>query len=225
MEREPLPMTPERWRATSRYLVDVFGQEDAALIELRRVAVDAGLPDIAISADVGRLISLLTSMAGAKVALELGTLGGYSATWIARALAPGGRLYTVELEPRHADVAEAHFVRAGVADRVELIRGAALEVLPKLLARIGSPVDLVFVDAVKTEYPEYWRIAREHLRLGGLFIADNAIGSSRWWIDLQGHPDRDAVDRMNRAVAADPSFEAACVPIREGVMVARRVRG
>jgi predicted O-methyltransferase YrrM len=219
--RERITMTPERWTFTCDYLVDVFGQEPAALGALRDEARAAGLPDIAVSADVGQLLRLLTTMTGVRTALELGTLAGYSASWIAAGLAPGGKLTTIELDAGHAAVARAHFARTGLADRVDVVEGAALEVLPGLVARLG-PLDLVFADAVKSEYPDYWRLVRNAVRPGGLFIADNVLGSSRWWIDERGDPNREGADTLNRLVASDPEFDAIAVPLREGVLVARR---
>lgn len=211
-------MSPERWRRTSEYLTEVFGGRDPLLDGLMARAVAAGLPDIAVSADVGRLLSLLVSMTRAEAVLEVGTLAGYSGIWMARALAPGGRLTTLEKEPRHADFARAAFRDAGVLERVELVLGDALETLP----RMRGPYDVVFLDAVKTDYPRYFELVRDTIRPGGLLVADNVLGSSRWWIDHAGDPNREAVDRFNRAVAADPAFEAACVPSRQGVLVARR---
>ncbi len=221
-------MTPQRWERTGKYLREVFGREDQHLAGLMPRAIAAGLPDIAISSDVGRLLKLLASMTnggkGAELIVELGMLGGYSTIWLARGLAPGGRVITIELEDSHANFAADELTLAGVADRVEIRRGAALQVLPGLAAELGSPrVDLAFIDAVKVEYPEYFRLLRPLIRPGGLFVADNALGSS-WWIDDQpgSSPERDAVDRMNRAVAADHGFEAVCLPIRQGILVARR---
>lgn len=215
-------MTPERWQRTSEYLRDVFGREDATLAALREDAAAKGLPDIAVSADVGRLLHLLVRTTRARTAVELGTLGGYSAIWIARALGPGGRLITIELDSARAAFARTWFERAGVGDRVEVVCGAALDVLPKVVASLGGELDVAFVDAVKTEYPDYFRALRPHIAPGGLFIADNALGSHSWWIDDLDSPDRAGVDRFNRAAADDPDFDAACVPIREGVTVARR---
>ena len=118
-----MEMTPDRWEHTSSYLHEVFGNEDAQLSTLTPRAVAAGLPDIAVSADVGRLLMILTSMtgggSGARLAVEVGTLAGYSGIWIARGLAPNGKLYTVEPEKLHADFAQEQFKIAGVADRVE----------------------------------------------------------------------------------------------------------
>lgn len=226
-----MEMTPERWNWTRGYLRDVFGAEDEHLRGLVPRAIEAGMPDIAVSPDVGRLLKLLTSMTGAgrgaRLAIEVGTLGGYSGIWIARGLAPGGRLITIEPEPKHADFAEREFAAAGLAGSVEIRRGTGLEVLPPLAAAIGpGAADVVFLDAIKREYPEYFAAIRSSIAVGGLLIADNVLGSNTWWIDEAPgrNPDRDGADRLNRAVSADPDFEAVALPIREGVLVARRVR-
>lgn len=221
-----MEMNAERWARTCAYLHEVFGRQDEHLESLMPRAIAAGLPDIAVSAEVGRLLSVLVGLAGAARALEVGTLAGYSGIWIARALAPGGRLVTVEAEPRHAAFARGEFARAGVSDRVEVREGAALDVLPRVAAEAGEGgLDFVFLDAAKQEYERYLEILRPLIRRGGLLVADNALGSSVWSIgDVEGSdPNRDAMDRFNRRVAQDPAFEAACVPIRQGVLIARRV--
>jgi len=218
-----MEMTPERWRYTCRYLVDVFGDSDDHLDGLMAEAVKAGLPDIAVSPDVGRLLLLLTTMTRAELAIELGTLAGYSTIWMARGMKPEGRLITVEPNDEHATFAEAQLAAAGVADRVELRRGYGIPVLEQLTAELTpQTVDVVFLDAVKREYPDYFRLARDLIRPGGLLLADNVIGSSAWWIDDEDHPDRKGADELNRTLAADPDFEAVAVPIREGLLIARR---
>jgi len=226
-----MDMTPERWNFTSAYLREVFGSADVQLQTLMSRAVAAGLPDIAVSADVGRLLMMLTGMtgngAGAKLAIEVGTLGGYSGIWIARGLAPGGRLITIEPKPKHADFAEREFATAGVADAVEVRRGTGIDLLPRLAAELGdASVDVVFLDALKYEYPDYFEAIRSTIAPGGLLIADNVLGSNQWWIDEPAgrNRDRDGADRLNRMLAADPDFEAVALPIREGVLVARRTR-
>jgi caffeoyl-CoA O-methyltransferase len=225
-----MKMTEALWDRTSAYLDEVFGREDAHLASLMERAVAAGLPDIAVSAEVGRLLSLLTSMAGggrgARLALEVGTLGGYSAIWIARALAPGGRLITLEPEDAHASFAERMFEEAGVADRVEVRREAGLEGIPSLREEFGHDCfDLVFLDAIKTEYSGYAREAKPLLTRGGLLLADNVISAGSWHVaeEAGSSEDRNAIDAFNRGIAADPDYEAACVVNREGLLVARRV--
>lgn len=220
-----MAMTPERWAYTSDYLRRTFGREDGTLEGLRERALAAGLPDIAVSGDVGRLLSLLASTTRRRLAVEVGTLGGYSAIWIARGFAPG-KLVTIEYDEHHADFAEAELDRAGLAERVEVRRGAGLGVLDALSREHGpGSVDFAFIDADKREYPAYWERLRPLLAPGALFVADNVLGTSSWWIDDEAHPAREAVDALSRALAADPEFDAAGVPIREGLLIARRREG
>lgn len=220
-----MDMTDERWRYTGEYSREVFGHQDAHLAGLMTEAVAGGLPDIAVSADVGRLLMILTSMTRGKLAIEVGTLGGYSAIWIARGLAGDGRLITIEREPLYADFAQAQFARAGVADRIEGRRGAALDILPQLATDLeAGSVDVVFLDAVKTEYPDYWAIVRPMIAPGGLILADNVLGAGSWWIDNEDDPSRIAADRFNRLVASDPDFEAVAAPLRQGVLIGRRMK-
>lgn len=213
-------MRPETWSYIGEYADDVFGQYDEHLSGLMARAKEAGLPSIAVSADVGRLLKILVSMTPGELALELGTLGGYSAIWIARGMADQGRLITVESEDAHADFAEKELETAGVADKVEIVRGAALDVLPDIASRIGNDsLDFVFVDARKSEYSEYFRIIRPLLKVGGLYVADNVYGTGAGWID-EGH----GTDEFNRLIAGDPDFEAVATPMREGVLIARKMR-
>lgn len=220
-----MQMTPERWEYTRAYTRDVFGKEDEHLAGLMAEAINAQIPDIAVSADVGRLLLILTSMTRGRLAIEVGTLAGYSAIWIARGLSEGGRLITIEPVPKHADFAEAQFAKAGVADRVELRRGEGLKVLPRLAEELApGSVDLVFLDAIKTEYTGYFEAVRPLIAVGGLVVADNVLGAGSWWIDDEENETRRRVDRFNRTIASDPDFEAACVPLREGLVIARRMR-
>ncbi len=221
-----MDMTPQRWRYTNVYTHEVFGHQDEHLAGLMAEAAARGLPEIAVNAEVGRLLMMLTAMTSARLAIELGTLAGYSGIWIARGLAPGGRLITVEREPSYAAFAREQFSRAGVAERVDVRDGAALDVLPHLAAEFGpQSVDLFFLDALKTEYPDYWHLARPLIKPGGLIIADNVYGGGTWWIDDVGNEARQAIDRFNRLVADDPDFEAVAVPLRQGVWIGRRHEG
>ena len=213
-----MPMTPERWTFLGEYADDVFGRYDEHLAGLMGRAVEAGLPAISVSADVGRLLKILVSMTEGKLALELGTLAGYSAIWIARGLAPDGKLITIEYNDDHADFAEQEFETAGVTEHVEILRGAALDVLPDIAERLGpGSVDFVFVDAVKREYVDYFRLIKPLMKAGGLLVADNVYGTGAGWID-EGH----GTDEFNRLIAADPDFDAVATPMREGVLIARR---
>lgn len=211
-------MTPERWSYIGEYATEVFGGYDEHLAGLMSRAVEAGLPPIAVSADVGRLLKILASMTEGHLAVELGTLAGYSGIWIARGLADDGRLVTIELDDRHADFAQGEFETAGVADKVELVRGAALDVLPRLAGRFGpDSVDFAFIDARKSEYVAYFRLLKPMLKPGSLLVADNVYGTGSGWID-QGH----GTDDFNRVVASDPEFDAVATPMREGVLIARK---
>lgn len=214
-----MAMTPERWNYLGDYATEVFGRYDDHLAGLMERAVDAGLPPIAVSADVGRLLKILTAMTDGKLAIELGTLAGYSAIWIARGLAEEGRLLTVEHEDAHADFAQAEFKKAGVADKIEIVRGAALDVLPQIAAEVGeSSVDFVFIDARKSEYVDYFRLLKPLIKSGGLLVADNVYATGAGWID-EGH----GTDDFNRMIAADPDFDAVATPMREGILIARRL--
>ena len=220
-----MEMTPERWRFSNEYAHEVFGRQDSHLANLMKQGVARGLPDIAVNAEVGRLLLILTAMTRGKLAIEVGTLGGYSGIWIVRGLSDGGKLITIEPEKLHADFAIEQFKRAGVADRVELRRGKGLDVLPQLAKELApGSVDVVFLDAIKTEYCEYWKIVRPLIGIGGLIIADNVYGSGDWWIDDIGHATRDAADRFNRTVAGDVDFESVALPLRQGVLIGRRMR-
>ncbi|HEX6947473.1 MAG TPA: O-methyltransferase [Acidimicrobiia bacterium] len=212
-------MTPERWRWTNDYAREVFGDPDDQLTTLMDRATAAGLPSIAVSPDVGRLLQILASATRGRLALELGTLGGYSGIWIARGLAPAGRLITVELDDRHADFAEGEFAAAGLSDRVEVRRGAALEVLPALAEELGpESLDFVFIDAVKVEYTDYFEAVKPLMAPGAILAADNVYGTGAGWID-EGY----GTDEFNRMVASDPDFLTTATPMREGVLIARRL--
>jgi predicted O-methyltransferase YrrM len=219
-----MEMTPERWTATERYAAEVFGQEDDTLRSIAEAARSAGLPPIAVSAEEGRLLMILASLTQGRLAVEVGALGGYSGTWLTRGLHPSGRLITIEADPGHADVAEAAFRTAGIADRVEVRRGRALAVLPGLAEELGpESVDVAFVDAEKVEYPDYFRLLEPLIAPGGLYLADNVYGTGGSWIDgADGNPGIAAIDRMNRMVARHPGFEAVAVPIRTGLLIAHK---
>ena len=211
-------MTPERWEFTRRYSNEVFGSEDEHLEGLMDRAVDAGLPRVAVSSDVGHFLKILVSLTEGRRALELGTLAGYSAIWIARGLHPNGLLTTVEFETKHADFARREIAAAGESERVEVIEGAALDVVPRLAEQWGpGSVDFVFIDAAKAEYVDYFLQVKPLIRKGGLLVADNVFGTGAGWID-EGH----GTDAFNRLVADDDDFESVALPLREGVLMAKR---
>src|SRR6516165_4797571 len=168
-------MTQEQWTAVDRYLTDLLVPPDPALDAALQASAAAGLPPIHVSPNQGKLLQLLARVQGARSILEIGTLGGYSTIWLARALPAGGRLLTLEADPRHAAVARANLARAGVADVVELRPGPAQETLPQLAAEGRGPFDLIFIDADKPSYPDYLAWALRLSRRGSLIIADNVV--------------------------------------------------
>jgi caffeoyl-CoA O-methyltransferase len=204
--------------ALSDYIAELFAPEDTLLQELRAEAGRRGLPEIAISAEVGRLLQVLLVSIGARRVLEIGTLAGYSAIWIARALGPDGRLVTLEIDPARADLARSFLQRAGLADRAEVRVGDALETTAGLV-RLGERFDAVFIDADKERYPAYLDHALELVRTGGLILADNALWSGRVLDDPAEDQGTAAVQAFNRAMAGHPRLVSTIVPVRDGVAV------
>jgi predicted O-methyltransferase YrrM len=168
-------MIEERWGAVDHYISDQLIGEDRVADAALAASEAAGLPPIATSPNQGRLLELLVRVQRAQSILELGTLGAYSTIWMARALAPGGRLLTLEADPHCAEVALANIAAAGLEDVVELRVGPALENLPGLVAE-GNTFDLIFVDADKPSYPQYLEWSLKLSRPGTLIIVDNVIG-------------------------------------------------
>jgi len=168
---------PERiddvWTKVDQYFGDAQARHDAALTAALASSVAAGLPEIQVSQNQGKFLHVLATALGATRILEIGTLGGYSTIWMARALPPGGVLVTLEYEPKHAEVARANIARAGLADVVEIRVGAALDTLPQLDAR--RPFDLIFIDADKPNIPNYFTWALKLARVGTVIIVDNVV--------------------------------------------------
>ena len=168
-------MTKELWTDVDRYLTAHLVPPDAALDAALATSATAGLPEIAVSPNHGKLLHLLAKIQGARKILEIGTLGGYSTIWLARALAPGGHLITLENDPRHADVARANLGNAGLGRIVQVRVGAALDTLPQLVAEGRGPFDLIFIDADKVNTPSYFTWALTLSRPGSLIVVDNVV--------------------------------------------------
>ena len=219
-ERDGIAMSDDVREACVQYVKELFAPEDDLLRELRAAIAESDLPEIYISPDEGRLLQVLLRAVGARRVLELGTLGGYSAIWMARALPPDGRLITVEKRPSHAELARRFIERAGLSDRIEVRVGEATQLFPKLGE--AGPFDVVFIDADKRGYPRYLEWSAEHVRPGGLVIADNAFFHGR--VLDEGTDDADAlgIQEFNRRVAQSPDFTSIVVPTRDGVAVAVR---
>jgi predicted O-methyltransferase YrrM len=201
----------ERWTAVDRYLTDLLVPADAALAATLEESARAGLPPIAVSPTEGKLLHLLARVHGAREILEIGTLGGYSTIWLARALPPGGRLVTLELDPAHAEVARANVARAGLAGAVELRVGPALETLPRLAAEGRGPFDLVFLDADKGGYPAYLAWALRLTRRGSLIVADNVVRDGAVIDPASEDPNVLGVRRFLELLAAEPRVSATAV--------------
>lgn len=199
------------------YAGALFAPEDAVLLALRDDADRAGLPPIAISADTGRLLQVMIRAVAARRVLEVGTLGGYSAIWMARALPDDGRLVTLEHDAAHAAFARAHVAAAGLADRVEVIEGEALQLLP---AFDGERFDLVFLDADKEPLPTYLDWALRLVRPGGAIVADNALWGGRVLDDRVADEATLGVREFNRRLATDPRLTSIIVPTHDGVAIA-----
>jgi len=204
-------MADEIWNDVDDFVSARFVQADSALDAALAASKAAGLPEINVAPNQGKLLMLLAQAMGARRILEVGTLGGYSTIWLARGLAPGGSLVTLEANPDYAKVAEANLARAGVADRVEIRVGRALDTLPQLAADGAGPFDLVFIDADKPPTAEYFQWALKLSRSGGVIIVDNVVREGAIL-------DADSEDRMVQgirrffdAVAAEPRVDATVI--------------
>jgi len=216
-------MADEASRAGERYstpqildwLATTHHPADEALRRAFLAPADHGMPEIQIGASEGRFLELLLRLANARKVVEIGTLAGYSALWIARALPSDGHVWTLESEPEHAGVARRVLAAAGVQDSVSVIEGDAIESLPNL-SDFG-PFCAVFVDADKARYDQYGRWAREHLRPGGLLIGDNAYFFGDLLEDTEAAR---AMRRFHEEMAED--FDSVCVPTPDGLAVGIR---
>jgi len=170
-------MTQRVWTEVDDYISGLLIGADPVLDGALEASDKAGLPQIAVAPNQGKLLHLIARIHGARKILEIGTLAGYSTIWLARALPPDGKLITLEYDPRHAEVATANIAAAGLADRVEVKVGAALDTLPTLTGE--APFDLFFIDADKVNNPRYFQWALDHSRPGTVIIVDNVVRSGR----------------------------------------------
>jgi predicted O-methyltransferase YrrM len=204
-------MSQEQWTAVDSYITDLLVRGDPALDGALERSAAAGLPQIHVSANQGKMLQLLAQSQKAASILEIGTLGAYSTIWLARALPPGGRLVTLEYDPKHAEVARANIAAAGLAHVVELRLGRAIDLLPRLVDEGAGPFDLIFIDADKQSYPDYFTWALKLSRKGSVIIADNVVRKGAV-IDA-GSSDAmvQGVRRMNDLVAREPRVSATAV--------------
>lgn len=207
-------MTEDYSPEVKTYVQQLFAVEDEALSRVAELAAEADLPGISIGPLEGRFLQVVAAAVGARRALEIGTLAGYSGIWIARGLGPDGRLVTLEADPRHAAVARRSFRAAGLADRVEVRVGLALETLPGLVAE--APFDLVFIDADKESCPTYLDWALRLTRPGAAILAHNVFAHGD--IVRSDADERVAARReFNRRLAEDQRLVSTLVPLRDGL--------
>lgn len=196
----------------------MFAQEDDGLRQALITAKEAGLPQIQISPIQGKLLQLLAIACHARNILEIGSLAGYSGIWLARALPPGGRLITLEINPKHAEIVRQSFVRAGVGDRAEVRVGNALEFLPRL--GNDAPFDLVFIDADKPSYPQYLDWALRLTRPGSIIVADNCIRSGEALREPEQVRDEGtaALAEYNKRIANNPRLLSLALAMDDDYM-------
>jgi len=201
-------MTQDVWTAVDKYITDLLVPSEPALEAALQASSAAGLPHIQVSPAQGKLLHLLARACNARQILEIGTLGGYSTIWLARALPAGGRVITLEADPKHAEVARANFALAGLAGMIELRLGPALEALPQLVSERRGPFDLIFIDADKANMREYFDWALKLSRTGSVIIADNVIRDGRVLHAGSGDPDIQGVRRFTERLATEKRVSA-----------------
>jgi predicted O-methyltransferase YrrM len=201
----------DRWAEVDEFISGSLAPEDEVLEAALNAGAEAGMPEIQVSPPQARMLEILARAIGARTVLEFGTLAGYSTIWLARALPEDGRLVTLEADPAYAEVARGNLERAGLAGRVDLWVGPALETLPKLEAEGTGPFDLVFIDADKVHTPDYFAWSLEHVRPGGLIVADNVVRDGTL-------ADADSTDakvqaqrQLHTTIAADPRVTATTI--------------
>lgn len=205
-------MTQATWNAVDDYLNDTLVLPDAVLEAALQASLAAGLPNISVSPAQGKFLHLLARVQGARNILEIGTLGGYSAIWLARALPPGGgRLVTLEVDAKHAEVARANLARAGLANVTQVRLGRAIDTLPELERESAGPFDLVFIDADKPSNPEYFAWALKLARRGTVIVVDNVVRGGAVADAASSDAAVLGVRRLNQMMAAEPRISATAI--------------
>src|SRR3954471_22602146 len=202
----------EPWAAVDRYFGQLLAPEDEALAGCMEANRVAGLPSIDVPALLGKFLELMVRISGARTVLEIGTLGGYSTIWMARALPEGGQVTTLEIDPRTASIARKNLAQPGVLGRVEITIGPALETLKALYEGAVDPFDLIFIDADKKSMPEYLEWSLKLSRPGTVIIADNVVRDGKVLDAGTEDPDIQGVRRMTEMMAANPRLSATAVP-------------
>jgi predicted O-methyltransferase YrrM len=204
-------MTQEKWSAVDGYISDVMVKQDSALSAALASSTENGLPQINVAPNQGKLLQLLAQSVGAQRILEIGTLGGYSTIWLARALLPGGKLITLEADSKHAKVAEANLARAGLSAVAQVRLGKALDTLPKIAAEKLGPFDFIFIDADKENIPAYFDWSLKLSRKGTLIVVDNVVRKGAILEADSRDESVQGVRRFNERVAAEPRVSATTI--------------
>jgi predicted O-methyltransferase YrrM len=199
-------MSQADWTRVDDYMVGALLAPDPALDQALADSDAAGLPAIAVAPNQGKLLMLLAQMVAARRILEIGTLGGYSTIWLARALPPGGRLISLEYEAKHAEVARKNLARAGLADVAEVRVGRGVELLP----HVEGPIDFCFIDADKASNPDYFKGALKLSRPGSVIVVDNVVRGGGV-TDPKGDANIEGIRKMNAMIAAEPRVSATAV--------------
>lgn len=200
-----------KWAAVDDYLNDLFVQPDAALEHALQTSARTGLPPIQVTPYQGKFLQMLASLRGARRILEIGTLGSYSGIWLARALPEGGKLVTLEVDARHAEVARENIAFAGLATVIELHLGPAADTMRRFIAEKRGPFDLIFIDADKASYPQYFELALKLSRVGTCLVADNVIRDGKVNDSRRDGPHILGVRRFMEMLAAEPRVTATAV--------------
>jgi predicted O-methyltransferase YrrM len=204
-------MSQETWTTVEHYLVESLLPSDPILEETLRANIAAALPGIDVAPNEGKFLHLLAKIRGAKRILEIGTLGGYSTIWLARALPPDGTLVTLEVDPKHAEVAAANIARAGLSETVELRLGPALDSLAKLHAEGAASFDFIFIDADKPNNPGYLEWALRFSRPGTLIVVDNVVRDGAIADAKSADPSIQGTRRLFAMMAADSRLDATAL--------------
>jgi predicted O-methyltransferase YrrM len=204
-------MTQQLWTSVDDYITDLFVPFDPVMQEALAASEAAGLPSISVAPNEGKLLMLLAQICGARNILEIGTLGGYSTIWLARGMSSGGSLITLEASAKHAEIARTNIARADLSGVVEVRVGPALETLPRLAAEARSPFDLIFIDADKEGYAEYFAWALKLARLGSMIIADNVIRDGEILDPANSDPRVQGMRRFNQLLANEPRVKATVI--------------
>ncbi len=204
-------MTDDLWTAVDSSFEDLLIPPDTALDQALRASADAGLPSIQVAPNQGRLLQILARAIGARRILEIGTLGAYSTIWLGRALPAGGRLITLEAEPKHAEVARRNIENAGLSGVVEVRIGRALETLPELRRENAGPFDLTFIDADKPSTPDYFTWAVDLSRPGSVIIVDNVVRHGEVIDASSQDPNVQGMRRFNDVLRAEKRVSATVI--------------